>query len=57
MVRGMAPVPHGSGKKIVLAVFASGEKVRRYHGRKIQYYIEYDHVDLMNPHFPSTSGY
>lgn len=26
MVRGMAEVPHGSGKKVVLAVFASGEK-------------------------------
>lgn len=26
MLRGMAPVPHGSGKKIVLAVFAQGEK-------------------------------
>lgn len=26
MVRGMAPVPHGAGKKVVLAVFASGEK-------------------------------
>lgn len=26
MVRGMANVPHGAGKKVVLAVFASGEK-------------------------------
>ncbi len=28
MVRGLAQLPHGSGKKIVVAVFARGERVR-----------------------------